>query len=68
MPTTHECPGGCGSRVPRHRFACPPCWFRLPVPHRRAIERHHRRHTQSHSLAMHAAVNWFKEHPLSEKE
>lgn len=65
MLPTHECPGGCGSRIPRHDFACLDCWHRLPVPHRRAIVRHFRRNTKNRSLALFAAESWFTEHPPS---
>jgi hypothetical protein len=64
MNRTHECPGGCGARVERHRYACRPCWYRLPAPHRDAIRRN-RRHNEGHALALHAASIWFAEHPLS---
>jgi hypothetical protein len=66
---THECPGGCGRRdVPRHRYACRECWYRLPDPHRRAIQQNHRHHSVGHAVAMHEAHTWFVEHPLNTED
>lgn len=34
---THECPGRCGRIVADARYACVPCWTRLPQTHRNAV-------------------------------
>lgn len=36
---THECPGGCGERLPSHLFACTKCWRLLPHDLRQALVR-----------------------------
>lgn len=64
MIRTHSCPGGCGTQVPRHRFACRACWYRLPAAYRDAIRRNHRRKTTAHAAAMHDAHAWYEDNPL----
>lgn len=56
---THDCPGGCGRRVPRHHFACRPCWYRLPVDLRRPIAATHGRDFGAHMAAMDDAIRWY---------
>jgi hypothetical protein len=62
---TSECPGGCGTQVARRRFACKPCWYRLPESYRDAIKRNHHRNTEARFVAVHNATGWYMEHPLS---
>ncbi len=59
----HECPGGCGRRVDRIKFACSRCWYRLPVQIRSAISRSYRLGDgPAHRQAMREAHAWFAEH------
>lgn len=61
--TTHECPGLCGRHdVPRHHFACPACWARLPFKLQRPITQNYRRNAGAHLAAMIAADEWFQQH------
>lgn len=63
---THGCPGDCGAQVPRHRLACPPCWYRLPAPLRdevNAAYRARRSDPRRHSLALRAALGWYRANP-----
>jgi hypothetical protein len=60
---THECPApGCVKRVPRHQFACPVDWVRLPPEMRREINSTYRRDWGAHIKAMHAAIDWYGQH------
>lgn len=62
--TSHACPGGCGTRVPRHRLACRACWPRLPLPLRRAIWTHHESGNKvAHLEALAAASRWYRDNP-----
>lgn len=77
MADTHDCPGGCGAQVPQHQMACKPCWFRLPVDLRNAVNgtfRARQRTTgrrpdvhsaavAAHRKALVAAFQWYREHP-----
>lgn len=60
MAYLHDCPGGCGRQVPRHHFACGPCWARLPVALQRAISRAYRRDPLAHAQAMTDARKWYR--------
>jgi hypothetical protein len=57
----HDCPGGCGSQVPRHLFACKPCWWRLPADLRRPITATHGVDVRAHRAAMADAMRWYRE-------
>lgn len=65
MPeTTHRCPGGgCQSHVPRHRFACPACWRRLPKDLRDPITGTYLIDPGAHLAAMADARRWYRENP-----
>jgi hypothetical protein len=60
---THDCPGGCGRPVERHRVACRECWYRLPADLRRAITNNWKRNLDAHRLALVDAVQWYRDHP-----
>jgi hypothetical protein len=62
---THECPGGCGTRVERTRFSCRSCWYRLPEKLRDRIRQAHHRNSEEHYVAMANARDWYADHPLS---
>lgn len=66
-PRTHDCPGHCGRRVARPRFACVPCWYRLPIELRRAITHGWRKGALSgeHRAAMFNARDWYDAHRLT---
>jgi hypothetical protein len=66
--STHTCPGECGNQVPRHHYACRPCWYRLPEHLRTAIRRNHQRKTTAHAVAMFDAQNWYANNPLPQRE
>jgi hypothetical protein len=60
----HDCPGGCGRPVPYQRFACGPCWYRLPVALRRAITSgwaHRADDPAVHRRAMTDATEWYRD-------
>lgn len=61
--STHECPGvGCQRQVPRHLFACPGCWSRLPaVLQRRITSSYRRRAHDEHVRAMLLAVEFYRQ-------
>lgn len=59
----HTCPGGCGAAVPKHLFACKPCWFRLPAEMRRPIIDNFRRDDLAHIRAMGDAFDWYADNP-----
>lgn len=60
-PRTHECPApGCVRRVPRHQFACPADWYRLPVEIRRAINDGFRRDWSMWAEAAEKATSWYE--------
>jgi hypothetical protein len=61
--TTHECPGGCRRQVPRHRYACRTCWYRLPGDLRTAITDTYRRDPAAHRTAMLDAGLWYLNNP-----
>jgi hypothetical protein len=61
-PDQHDCPGGCGARVPRWKFACKPCWFRLPREIREKISAQYRRDAAAHRAAMREAMVWYQDH------
>jgi len=67
--TTHACPGRCQRRVPRHKFACPNCWARLPAEYRGAILLAYRAGAPAvmqHRQAMRAAALWYDDNtPLT---
>ncbi len=48
MTTSHNCPGGCARHVIQAKFACPPCWRRLPVDLRRPITQLYNRDLLGH--------------------
>lgn len=63
---THGCPGDCGARVLRHQLSCKPCWFRLPLPFRDAINsayRHRAQNPAAHRAALGAAMRWYRANP-----
>lgn len=62
----HACPGDCGKQVPRHKLACKPCWFRVPVEVRQLVTRAfvgRHDHPAEHRAAVLAAMAWLREHP-----
>lgn len=60
-PASHECPApDCAMRVPRHQFACPRDWQRLPAELRRAINETYRVNWPAHIEAMNTAIAWFE--------
>lgn len=69
----HACPGGCGRLVAFGRYACRPCWDRLPKPLRVAIVTAWSRRNMgdltaaatAHRSAMHEAKRWFVANPLA---
>jgi hypothetical protein len=64
--TTHACPGGCGTYVPRARLSCRPCWYRLPAGLRGALNEAHRTHgahTAPHRAALSDALDWYRSNP-----
>lgn len=68
MPVLRDCPGGCGERVGYAKYACRPCWLRLPRAHREAILAAYRTRQQAgglaaHGEAMRAARDWFTANP-----
>lgn len=65
-PTTHGCPGGCGAQVPQHQLACKPCWFRLPKPHRDAVNAAWRKDARLHRSALADALAWYRDNPGGE--
>jgi hypothetical protein len=56
---THPCPGGCRARVPYHRYACRPCWRRLPHRLRQAIVTTWRTDPPAHRRAIAEAAGWY---------
>ena len=62
---THTCPGGCDRRVPRHHFACPDCWGRLPADLQCAIAASYMRDPATHVEALLDACSWYGDHPLA---
>jgi hypothetical protein len=63
-PNQHDCPGGCGNRVPHHLFACRRCWGRLPTSLRVPINETHLRAVVGHRQAMANALEWYRKHPV----
>lgn len=70
--TTHACPGCGAPGLSRERFACRPCWARLPWEHRDRVMATWRARTRpgadsSHLLAHHHAMrdaeDWYARHP-----
>ncbi len=59
--TTHACPGGCTSRVPRNRFACVPCWRQLPRDLKLGITGNYGKDADAHFSAMQDAKRWYRE-------
>lgn len=61
---THTCPGGCGRDVANARYACLPCWARLPVELRAAIiDTSHLGTLEARRReALVAAGSWLREH------
>lgn len=55
----HDCPGGCGSKVPHAKLACFECWWLLPEEMRKAITdaRGHER-----LVEVGKAARWYREH------
>jgi hypothetical protein len=61
--TSHACPGpSCTRRVPRHQFACPHDWGRLPAELRREINATYRRDWPAWTAAATDAIAWYREH------
>lgn len=65
---THSCPGRCGRQVAAPRFACLPCWSRLPVRLRQDISTSYRNKnggalSAAHRGAMAAAQVWYLDNP-----
>jgi hypothetical protein len=58
----HSCPGNCGRSVSRARFACLPCWERLPTELRAEISDAYRAQPLGtrHRAAMRAATEWYR--------
>lgn len=63
MTTGHNCPGGCARQVNQAKFACLPCWRRLPVDLRRPITQLYNRDLLGHLQAMSDARRWYRENP-----
>lgn len=64
---THDCPGGCGTAVAHHLFACRDCWRRLPYAHRSLITTSYRRgDDERHARAMVNAMTWYRAHSPGE--
>ena len=63
--STHPCPGGCGTPVPRRRFACRGCWYRLPRDLRGPITAFYGVDRFAHAEAMIEAADWYRENPLA---
>jgi len=62
---THDCPGGCGTQVAYHLFACRSCWRRLPAVLRTPItESWRKKDHRAHRAAMLDARDWYKANPL----
>ena len=61
---THDCPAGCGLRVPRRHYACRVDWYRLPWEVRERILAAYRGGLAGeHIAAMDAAQVWFDQNP-----
>lgn len=63
---THECPGGCGSRVISVQLACRSCWFRLPKELRDEVNASYRSRTRDrmrHASAILQAGRWYRANP-----
>jgi hypothetical protein len=58
----HGCPGLCGRRIPRHRFACKPCWSRLPQDLREGIVGNGDHDGMAHRSAKSDATLWYLDH------
>jgi hypothetical protein len=73
VPALHRCPDpSCDvTTVPKHHFACPADWGRLPAEYKEAILTGYRnRNTDeghAHQEAMVAALAWYHEHPSSHR-
>jgi hypothetical protein len=73
--TTHDCPCGCGERIPRNKLACKAGWVRLPQPLRvevtaawRAIgeaadDEAERAARTQHTHLVRRSLTWFRNHP-----
>lgn len=64
--STHACPGGCGAQVASHQLACPPDWFRLPKPLRRAVNTAWNKRVErpgAHRAALEVALRWYRDNP-----
>lgn len=63
MSPMHTCPGGCKKRVPNSRFACGPCWDRLPRELQTPIRRTAKMSLLSdeRSAAVSAAIDFYYE-------
>lgn len=60
---THQCPAPeCRRRVPRHQFACPADWGRLPAELKRGINEGYRRDWSLWTKTANAAIDWYREH------
>jgi hypothetical protein len=55
----HDCPGGCGCRVPYRLLACRNCWYLLPADQRNAITRARGGHRLQ---LVGEAVGWYREY------
>ena len=66
---THQCPGKCGREVASARYACVPCWSRLPQSHRVAIiDTSHLGTLEARRRdALVAAGAWFRDNPTPEQ-
>jgi hypothetical protein len=66
--STHTCPGGCGTQVAQHLFACRPCWSRLPRARRAAVMRGYDAGPlgEEHTTAMVDALDWYAANPPKE--
>lgn len=61
---TSRCPSCRAVEVPRHRFACRPCWFRLPADLRREITANYRRNPAVHLQAIRDGLRWYRDNPM----
>lgn len=63
VPSTHDCPGGCGTPVEHELFACKECWHRLPSRYCYDIRSTYNVDHHEHAQAMVRAMTWFRAHP-----
>lgn len=57
VATTHDCPGGCGAKVPRSKLACLDCWYLLPAGLRRRVSANRGRNLS----VVAEALRWYRD-------